>query len=123
MDKYIEVKLDIKNLPDLRLRFHQKIVLVENIRSLGFFKEPLKAINQIRNKLAHTLDPQIDLSSLSKMRTIVEYIYRDEPINNDSELIEKFTIFFATFLKTSYDEKLTEYHLKVQQIFHGESEQ
>jgi hypothetical protein len=65
LERLIESRLrDDRALPDLRLRFEQKLKLASALfgRALSY-QEPVKKLNAIRNKLAHNLDGY-DISSL-----------------------------------------------------------
>lgn len=117
MNQFVEDKIQIKDIKELNLSFYQKILLIEQVdNGYKFYLEPVKVINKIRNKLAHNIDPLIDFNILKDLKKIVDFVYKDENIQESITLIEKYTVIVCTALKIDTNNDMRIYKERVIKI-------
>ena len=99
IDNYLREKLAIANIDDARLSYYQKVNLLPD-RGLPpmFVKPGLLKLHQIRNKVAHNLNPNLIEKDLQPMTEIMGPMRRETEGLDSIGIIESFTTLACIFL-------------------------
>ena len=105
-----------KNFEDLKLKFYQKLILIGlNDKSLKFYLDGIKELNNIRNKIAHKLDTKILTNDIQFMKKYVGFI-EGTKLSDPIKIIEKFANYVCIWLSYNISDTGIKRNLEVKEI-------
>lgn len=99
MGSYLEGRLGIKDIKELRLSFWQKAKLLpDGHQAVSWVKPGIIQINTVRNRYGHRLDPAIEPHEISAVYEVLNVARRGSEFKTAIDAIEAFAPIACAFL-------------------------